>query len=82
MFYDGGTLCSYLRGDLLVAVDHVHVQSGEDDGVVPVEGGAVQRGVLPLLPLEQGGHLGYQLPFCVFMVQLSSFPFVCSYSMF
>ncbi len=33
-------------------VDHVNVEAGEDDSVVPVQGISVQLGVLPLLPLK------------------------------
>ncbi len=33
-------------------VDHVNVEAGEDDGMVPVQGITVQLGILPLLPLN------------------------------
>ncbi len=33
-------------------VDHVNVEAGEDDGVVPVQGISVQLSILSLLPLN------------------------------
>ncbi len=33
-------------------VDHVNVEAGEDDSMVPVQGISVQLRILPLLPLN------------------------------
>ena len=51
----------HLRGDL-VPVQHVHVQPGQDDGVVPVQGVAVAGQVLRRLPLQSWRRVVCQVP--------------------
>ena len=42
----------HLAGDLHVPVQHVDIQTGEDDGVIPVKRIAIPRNILRCLPLK------------------------------